>query len=64
MIISRVLTDCPGTQSEAAGKTSACAGCPNQQICSTGQTKALDPAIPIIQDKLKDVKHKVRLVQK
>lgn len=27
---------CPGTKSDYAGKTSACAGCPNQQICSTG----------------------------
>ncbi len=24
--------DCPGTQSEGAGKASACAGCPNQQV--------------------------------
>ena len=28
---------CPGTESEAAGKTSACAGCPNQQICASGK---------------------------
>jgi len=28
---------CPGTQSEDAGKASACAGCPNQQICSSGE---------------------------
>lgn len=27
---------CPGTQSQDAGKASACDGCPNQQvICST-----------------------------
>lgn len=30
---------CPGTQSEDAGKTSACDGCPNKQICSSGETK-------------------------
>ncbi|OON22038.1 hypothetical protein X801_02064 [Opisthorchis viverrini] len=28
---------CPGTQSEMAGKTSACDGCPNQAACSSGQ---------------------------
>lgn len=26
---------CPGSQSESAGQASACAGCPNQSICST-----------------------------
>ncbi|KAI6202856.1 Cytosolic Fe-S cluster assembly factor NUBP1-like protein [Aphelenchoides besseyi] len=30
------LAQCPGTGSETAGKVSACAGCPNQQACSTG----------------------------
>ncbi|BAF15047.1 Os04g0485400 [Oryza sativa Japonica Group] len=34
---------CPGTQSEAAGKADACAGCPNQQICATAP-KGPDPA--------------------
>ncbi|KAG8058924.1 hypothetical protein GUJ93_ZPchr0002g23714 [Zizania palustris] len=33
---------CPGTQSEAAGKADACAGCPNQQICATAP-KGPDP---------------------
>lgn len=28
-------TDCPGPQSESAGKSDACEGCPNQQICAT-----------------------------
>lgn len=32
---------CPGTQSEAAGKTSACAGCPNQQVCASGESDVL-----------------------
>lgn len=27
--------ECPGTQSEAAGKASACEGCPNQNICAS-----------------------------
>ena len=29
---------CPGTQSEEAGKSSACNGCPNQKICSSGKS--------------------------
>lgn len=28
---------CPGTESDQAGKTSACAGCPNQTICASGE---------------------------
>lgn len=31
--------DCPGTQSEEAGKVSACAGCPNQSLCASGATR-------------------------
>ena len=30
---------CPGVASESAGKESACQGCPNQGICSSGQVK-------------------------
>ncbi|KAH8864500.1 Cytosolic Fe-S cluster assembly factor nubp1 [Schistosoma japonicum] len=30
---------CPGTKSELAGKASACEGCPNQSLCSSGQAK-------------------------
>nr|CAG4714552.1 unnamed protein product [Naegleria fowleri] len=30
---------CPGVQSTSAGKTSACAGCPNQSLCSSGAMK-------------------------
>lgn len=35
--------DCPGTSSDQAGKTSACQGCPNQNICASGAAKAPDP---------------------
>ena len=38
-----MIIDCPGTQSDDAGKSSACAGCPNQQICAEGLPKAPDP---------------------
>lgn len=36
------LTDCPGTQSESAGKVSACQGCPNQAICASGAARGPD----------------------
>ena len=28
-------SDCPGTQSDSAGKSDACRGCPNQEACAT-----------------------------
>lgn len=37
-----VCLDCPGTQSESAGKVSACHGCPNQSVCASGVTKGPD----------------------
>ena len=37
-------SDCPGTQSEAAGKSEACKGCPNQEVCATAP-KGPDPGI-------------------
>ena len=49
---------CPGTQSEAAGRASACRGCPNQNICSS-QSKETDPAIEEIREKLLSVRHKI-----
>lgn len=49
---------CPGTNSEQAGKSEACAGCPNQSVCSS-LPKAQDPAIEEIRLKLSCVKHKV-----
>lgn len=50
---------CPGTQSDSAGKTSACAGCPNQQICSSGETKGPDPTIELVKERLVEVKNKL-----
>ena len=29
------MSDCPGLQSESAGKSDACEGCPNQEACAT-----------------------------
>ena len=49
---------CPGTGSENAGKTAACAGCPNQGTCSSGE-KPVDPNIDDIRNRMDRIKHKV-----
>ncbi|KAF2838910.1 cytosolic Fe-S cluster assembly factor NBP35 [Patellaria atrata CBS 101060] len=49
---------CPGPESNQAGKSDACAGCPNQQICATAP-KGPDPDIPLITARLSGVKHKI-----
>ncbi|KAL7288147.1 hypothetical protein TKK_0017809 [Trichogramma kaykai] len=53
---------CPGTQSQDAGKASACAGCPNQNICSSGATKLPDPGIALVKERLSSVKNKVLIL--
>ncbi|KAL4718136.1 hypothetical protein ACJJTC_011241 [Scirpophaga incertulas] len=53
---------CPGTASENAGKVSACAGCPNQNLCASGVASAPDPAIEIIKNRLANVKHKILII--
>jgi len=35
---------CPGVEATDAGKSSACAGCPNQTICASGEARAPDPS--------------------
>nr|CAB3264475.1 cytosolic Fe-S cluster assembly factor NUBP1 homolog [Phallusia mammillata] len=50
---------CPGTESEDAGKASACAGCPNQNICASAQPKLPDPDLPKIKESLLGVQHKI-----
>ena len=56
---SNANTGCPGTNSEAAGKSDACVGCPNQKVCSTGENVE-DPAIAAIGARLgTSVKHKI-----
>jgi len=53
---------CPGTESDLAGKVDACEGCPNQDICASGQSKstAQDPTtIPMINERLAGVKRKI-----
>ena len=51
--------ECPGTASEQAGMASACAGCPNQKICASGEAAKPDPAIAQIAERLSGVKHKI-----
>lgn len=53
---------CPGTSSDNAGKASACAGCPNQKICASGETKGVDPTIKLVQERLQDVKNKILIL--
>lgn len=50
---------CPGTESDHAGKASACAGCPNQNLCASGATKGPDPAVQLVKERLVDVKNKL-----
>ncbi|CAG7833630.1 unnamed protein product [Allacma fusca] len=56
--MSDIPEHCPGTQSETAGKVSACQGCPNQSICSSGKANLPDPAIALVAVKLSTVKRK------
>ncbi|KAL0357365.1 UNVERIFIED_CONTAM: Cytosolic Fe-S cluster assembly factor NBP35 [Sesamum calycinum] len=49
---------CPGPQSESAGKSDACEGCPNQQICATAP-KGPDPDLAAIIERMATVKHKI-----
>ncbi|KAJ3561799.1 hypothetical protein NP233_g9975 [Leucocoprinus birnbaumii] len=50
---------CPGTESELAGKSDACAGCANQEVCASGATKLPDPNLPLIRDRMTNVKRKI-----
>lgn len=50
---------CPGTQSDDAGKSSACAGCPNQNVCASGAANVPDPSIALVKERLVDVRNKL-----
>lgn len=50
---------CPGTESDSAGKASACEGCPNQQICASSRPRDPDPDVEVIAQRLREVKHKI-----
>lgn len=49
---------CPGPQSDSAGKSDACAGCPNQEICATAP-KGPDADLVPIAERMATVKHKI-----
>ncbi|PWN47813.1 P-loop containing nucleoside triphosphate hydrolase protein [Violaceomyces palustris] len=52
---------CPGTESDQAGKASACQGCPNQSVCASAP-KGPDPDLPIIKERMKAVKSKILIM--
>ncbi|XP_043697822.1 cytosolic Fe-S cluster assembly factor NBP35 [Telopea speciosissima] len=49
---------CPGPESESAGKSDACQGCPNQEVCATAP-KGPDPDLVAIAERMATVKHKI-----
>jgi Mrp family chromosome partitioning ATPase len=51
-----------GTESELAGKSAACAGCENQASCASGATKLPDPALPLIMQRMADVRRKILIL--
>ena len=51
-----------GTESELAGKSAACAGCENQAICASGTTKLPDPALPLIKQRMDEVRRKILIL--
>jgi len=53
---------CPGVESEEAGKGNACAGCPNQSICSDPNKKLEDPGKALVAESLKDVRNKLLIL--
>lgn len=59
--------NCPSITSENAGKANACAGCPNQKICSSGEAKKAiadeaNTVIPIITNRLSSIKHIILVI--
>ncbi|XP_002509573.2 cytosolic Fe-S cluster assembly factor NBP35 isoform X1 [Ricinus communis] len=50
--------NCPGPQSETAGKSDACQGCPNQEACASAP-KGPDPDLVAIAERMATVKHKI-----
>jgi Mrp family chromosome partitioning ATPase len=57
-ILKNTPSNCPGANSDKAGKASACDGCPSQKLCADTPREP-DPDIIIIKDRLKDVKRKI-----
>ena len=49
--------NCPGVKSEQAGKSEACEGWPNQNICASGEARKEDPDIDEVKVRLAQVKN-------
>ncbi|KAL5105572.1 Cytosolic Fe-S cluster assembly factor nubp1 [Taenia crassiceps] len=53
--------NCPGPQSESAGRNALCAGCPNQSLCASGAAKlSLEEREPEVVTRLRDRLGRVR----
>ncbi|KAJ2059449.1 cytosolic Fe-S cluster assembly factor nbp35 [Coemansia sp. S146] len=52
---------CPGPESAGAGKAAGCAGCPNQEICST-QASGPDPDLVLVTQRLSGIRHKLLIL--
>ncbi|KAJ2861906.1 cytosolic Fe-S cluster assembly factor nbp35 [Coemansia aciculifera] len=52
---------CPGPESAGAGKAAGCAGCPNQEICST-QAAGPDPDLLLVSQRLSGIRHKLLIL--
>jgi len=52
-------SDCVGPRSEEAGMAEGCKGCPSQAICASGALRGPDPAMPEINSRMAQVKHKI-----
>ncbi|XP_063900099.1 cytosolic Fe-S cluster assembly factor NUBP1 homolog isoform X2 [Zophobas morio] len=59
LLTSEPPKNCPGTNSEDAGKSEACQGCPNQGICSTGIPVAPDSDMEAIRERMSTIKNKI-----
>lgn len=66
MSINFAPENCVGPTSELAGKSESCGGCPNQQLCRSGEAKAMleqnDSAVKEVRARLQSVKHKVLIL--
>ena len=51
-----------GTESDLAGKSAACEGCANQDICASNEPKGPDPALPLIKQRMAPVKRKILIL--
>lgn len=51
--------ECPGVDSEKAGQSESCAGCPNQKACASGEARKPDPAVADVKERLSNVKRKI-----